>query len=80
MMCLVFRKIEELAEHWVFNMRFMHIRRISGDEQKSVSKVVEFRDRVGSEHGDLDCMICCTSMTTRQPCVWHPFTSFEFLA
>jgi hypothetical protein len=25
---------------------------------------------VGSEHGDVDCMIFCTSMNTRQPCVY----------
>ena len=35
MMCLMFTKVEELAEHWVFNMRCMQIGRISGDEQKA---------------------------------------------
>jgi hypothetical protein len=34
----MFRKVEELAEHWVFNMRCMQIGRISGDEQKAQAK------------------------------------------
>jgi len=38
MMCLMFRKVEELAEHWVFNMRCMRIGRISGDELKVRAK------------------------------------------
>jgi len=35
-----------------------------------MSSEVEFRDEVGSEHGDVDCMICCTSINTRQRCVY----------
>jgi hypothetical protein len=35
MMCLMCRKVEELAEHRVFNIRYMQIGRIRGDEQKA---------------------------------------------
>jgi len=31
----MFGTVEELAEHWVFNMRCMQIGKISGDQQKA---------------------------------------------
>jgi hypothetical protein len=35
MIYLMFGKVEELAEHRVFNIRYMQIGRIRGDEQKT---------------------------------------------